>query len=153
MKNHKLFCAIILVQTIATNMAWCQGTFQDSLVNESLKDCLSRIRNVSECVIETNTFPNGWTIPDWCRDKGVDFNFYNPKVQRKLKTTREGVRTISFDWDLMENGEFVVIIKLSLIKIKRRVRFQYLSDCYSYHWKYSEIERKWILIQKRGVGI
>lgn len=148
MRNKISLFIILMLYLLLTNSAWCQNNILDSILNASLKSCLLEIRNASDCVLETNTFPSGWNIPDWCRDAKVGFcDFYNNKVQREYMKTRNGIRTISLDLKILDNGEVVIKFILSTIKLKRKIRYQAFSDEYSYRWKYSENEGQWILVQ------
>ena len=131
------------------------NNIRDSLINQSLQDCLSHCHNVSDCVVDVNTFPKGWTIPDWCLDKGVRFyHFYNKYAQRKYRTAKgEGISTISLDWEIIENGEVLITFTRSLIMIKHGIRHEAISGGRWYHWRYSDNEQRWILVQTAGWGV
>lgn len=157
MKYLKICYSIFVIMFFGSASLWAQNSIRDSLIDESLRDFfLKHEEFISESnvyMIDAQTFPINYNISKWRKKNKLEIaDFRNNNTIKKYKKAKDGYSTIRFRWEIFPDGSIMYNIALYSVTIKKNIINYALSEVYKYHYKYSDTDRKWLIITKTSNG-
>ena len=157
-KECKLFCFSLLIINLCHSQLSGQNLIRDSLIDESLKDFFEwhegLINKSDNFMIDVQTFPSNYQLSKWVDKSTIEIaDFNNKKIIKRYKRSKLGIPTIRFKWTMNQDGSLTYNIGLYYVKIKRRIVEFALAEVCVYCYKYSNSEKKWVMVSKRCSGV
>ncbi len=158
MKYLRTFLSYLLIITCWVSPLRGQNGVRDSLIDESLRDFFSENVNLSlgnsRYMIAAHTFPYDYNLSMWNNEDNIDIaNFNDKKTIKQYKRTKQGIPTICLKWRIDQDGFMIFKIALYYVKVREDTTNYALSDVCAYYYKYSDSEKRWILVSKSCNGV